>query len=62
MAKTEWLRKQSNEKYSVAVGDIAEAQKRAREGRPPKRAGGEKQERYIDGTPKPERGNWQHEQ
>ena len=36
VAKAEWLARQgSSEKYSTAVEDIAEAQRRAREGRPP---------------------------
>ena len=64
-----------------AKQDIAEGQKRAREGRPPKKRatteeeregrppkkraagpGTEKQEYYIDGTPKPDRGNEYHDQ
>jgi hypothetical protein len=36
LAKSEWLSRQSHEKYSVAVEDIEEAQRRAREGQPPR--------------------------
>ena len=35
LAKAAWLSRQSDEKYSTAVEDVMEAQRRAREGQPP---------------------------
>ena len=36
LAKSEWLSRQSHEKYSTTMEDIEDAQRRAREGRPPR--------------------------